>query len=62
MDAVEGQNDHHQEVRHQHRGVEGIPAIEVLEFSAARELSDEAVGEAFGGKQDRQRRMQIGEE
>ena len=31
MQAVEGQNDHHDEIRDEQRGVEPVPAVEMLE-------------------------------
>jgi hypothetical protein len=31
MQAIEGQNDHHDEVRDEQRGVEPVPAVKVLE-------------------------------
>jgi hypothetical protein len=31
MDAIEGEDDHHQEIRYEERDVEGVPTIDIAE-------------------------------
>jgi hypothetical protein len=39
MDAVEGEDDHHDEIGDEQRGVEGVPAVGAVEKTGARSLA-----------------------
>jgi hypothetical protein len=50
VDAVEGEDDHHDEVGDEDRDVEGVPAVVAVEGGV-----EEALPVGFGGEEERER-------
>jgi hypothetical protein len=61
MNAVERQDDHHHEVRHQQRDIERVPAIDVAE-GVVGVVRFDVVPEAFVGGKEQRKRVELADQ